>query len=313
MQDAPVHLPVLKEACLEGLRPRNGGVYADLTVGGGGHAEALLDASTPDGFLLGLDRDPEILAFAQRRLDRFGGRFRLEQGDFAQADTFFASHLGRVDGVIMDLGLSSWQLDRAERGFSIYKDGPLDLRMDPGQAFSGRDLVNRGKKEELLFAVAVLGEEPRAEAVVEAILSERKKRPLLHTSDIRRLVEKVYGRRGGRIHPATRTFQGLRMLVNRELESLEEGLEAALRLLTEGGRLAVISFHSGEDRVVKRFCKARAAEGTVRIITPKPLRPGSEEVRRNRRSRSARLRIVEKDMSGVPSGEGGGRRSPDGR
>jgi 16S rRNA (cytosine1402-N4)-methyltransferase len=166
--------------------------------------------------------------------------------------------------------------------------------MDPGQAFSARELVNRGRREELLSALQELGEEPRAEAIVKAILEERRKRPLLHTSDIRSIVEKIYGRRGGRIHPATRTFQALRMAVNREIDHLREGLEAAFRLLRGGGRMAVISFHSGEDRIVKTCFKELTGSGEANLVTRKPVRPGPAEVKRNRRSRSARLRVIEK-------------------
>lgn len=289
-----LHQPVLLLETMDALQPESGGVYADLTLGGGGHAEALLERSSPDGFLLGLDQDPEILVETRRFLEAYKNRTRIEQGNFRKASRIFEAYLGSIDGVIMDLGLSSFQLDRACRGFSLFKDGPLDLRMDTTLHFTGQDLVNRGQPEELLHAVGVLGEEPKAKAIVKAILEERQVRPLLHTFDIRRIVEKVYGRKGGRIHPATRTFQGLRMTVNEEVESLGEGLQEAFRLLKKGGRLAVISFHSGEDRIVKVSFKEQAGRGGAGLLTRKPIRPGADEVRRNRRSRSARLRVLEK-------------------
>jgi 16S rRNA (cytosine1402-N4)-methyltransferase len=290
----PVHVPVLLQACIDALQPRAGGTYFDLTLGGGGHARAILEASAPDGILFGLDRDGEILELTRAALKAFEDRIFVKQGNFSDAAEIFADHAGRADGVIMDLGLSSYQLDRRERGFSLRHDGPLDLRMDGTQTFTGKDLVNQGDRDELLHAIGRLGEEPRARAIVKALLEERERRPLLLTSDIRRLVERVYGRKGGRIHPATRVFQGLRMCVNHEIESLSKGLDAAFRLMTSKGRLAVLSFHSGEDRVVKNEFNERAAKGEAKRITKKPIRPDAAEIRINRRSRSACLRILEK-------------------
>lgn len=289
-----VHLPVLLEESLSILRPGRGGLYGDLTLGGGGHARAMLERSSPDGILLGLDRDPEVLNLARGALKAFERRLRIRHGNFSQAAELFEEYMGSVDGLIMDLGLSSYQLDIPARGFSIFKDGPLDFRMDTTQDFTARDLVNRGSREDLLHAVGTLGEEPRARAVVNAIEAERRLRPLLHTSDLRGLVEKVYRRKGGKIHPATRTFQGLRMWVNRELESLEQGLNAAFRLLKAGGRMAVISFHSGEDRIVKTFFKERKAKKEMQMLDRKPIRPRAREIRENRRSRSALLRAAVK-------------------
>jgi len=289
-----LHVPVLLDECIEALRPKSGGTYADLTLGGGGHARALLEASAPDGIMLALDRDPEILELTRKSLHPYGARIFVNQGNFSDAAELFADQVGKVDGLLMDLGLSSFQLNRPERGFSVFHDGPLDMRMDPGQSFTGRDLVNRGSWEDLLFAIGSLGEETRAKAVVRSIMETRKIRPLLHTSDLRRIVEKVYGRKGGRIHPATKTFQGLRMMVNAETESLVKGLHAALTLARDGGRLAVISFHSGEDRLVKQFFTDAVARNKARWVNRKPIQAGKEEVRRNRRSRSARLRVLEK-------------------
>jgi 16S rRNA (cytosine1402-N4)-methyltransferase len=239
-----------------------------------------------------LDCDLEILKEARKRLKEFEHRVLIEHGNFSEVLKIFSAFIGRTDGVIMDLGLSSLQLNRWNRGFSIFRDGPLDFRMDTTQSRTGRDLVNQGTPEELRFAIGTLGEEPKVRSIVKAVLEERQKRPLLHTSDLRRVVEKVYGRKGGRIHPATQTFQGIRMWVNRELERLEEGVAHAFHLLRSGGRLAVISFHSGEDRIVKAFMKGCAERGKAEPVNLKPIRPGKSEIRMNPRSRSARLRVL---------------------
>jgi len=289
-----VHIPVLLEECLDALCLTSSGYYADLTLGGGGHATAVLEQSKPGGFLLGLDRDPGVLAETQEKLKSYEDRIKLVHGNFDKAAELFQEYLGKLDGIIMDLGLSSFQLDRSSRGFSIFKDGPLDLRMDTSQALTGKDFVNSASREELIHALGVFGEEPKAKAVAKAIINERQKRPLLHTSDIRRIVELVYGRKGGKIHPATRTFQGLRMAVNEELDSLRTGLESAFQLLKTGGRMCVIAFHSGEDRIVKEFAKNKTEQDLISRVTRKPIQPGQPEIRRNRRSRSARMRVLEK-------------------
>ncbi len=289
-----IHKPVLLEESTSVLGPTSKGVYADLTLGGGGHAAELLRLSHPGGFLLGLDRDPCVLDGARYSLDEYKSRVCIKHGNFNKAAELFSDYVGKVDGVIMDLGLSSFQLDCADRGFSIFKDGPIDLRMDTTQSYTGKDLLNKGKREDLLRAIGVFGEDPKARRIADSILEERQKRPLINTSDVRNLVEQVYGRKGGRIHPATRTFQGLRIFVNKEFESLAEGLDAAFALLKPGGRLSAISFHSGEDRIVKNFIRERAARKQAVALNKKPIRPGPDEIRKNRRSRSALLRAAEK-------------------
>jgi 16S rRNA (cytosine1402-N4)-methyltransferase len=294
-REKDLHLPVLVGEVLEGLEPGRGGIFLDLTLGPGGHAEALLEQSPPATVLYGLDQDDLVLDAARARLGRFGDRIRIRKGNFRDADTIFAELVGRAAGVLFDLGISSFQLDRPERGFAIQKDGPLDMRMDTSARATAESFLNRSGRDALLHAVAELGEEPRAKAIVDAVLAERRVRPLLRTSDLREIVEKIYRRRKGRIHPATRTFQGIRMAVNAELEALQEGLAAALRLLAPGGRLAVISFHSGEDRIVKEFMKARQKERTMTMKPSGVIRPAQAEVRSNRRSRSARLRIACKE------------------
>lgn len=279
---------------MEWLEPEKGGIFVDLTVGEGGHAVETLARLAADGLFYGSDQDARILERASGRLKRFAGRFFLCCGNFSEAGRFFKELEGRARGVLMDLGLSSFHLDSPELGFSIRDDGPLDMRMDPSLPLTAEKFLNSAGRDDLLHAIGALGEEPRAKAVVKAVMEERRSRPLVRTSDLRTIVERVYKRRGGKIHPATRSFQGIRMEVNRELQSLEAGLPAALGLLEPGGRMAVISFHSGEDRIVKGFLKSCAAEGAVTIPEPRLIKPSRAEVRRNRRSRSALMRVAQK-------------------
>lgn len=285
------------EETVAGIDPAGGGTYLDLSLGAGGHAEALLERSSPEGILYGLDRDPQVLEFARKRLERFGERVRLQRGNFSEADVIFHQFHGRADGALLDLGVSSLQLDRPERGFSIRQDGPLDMRMGPDVKLTAERFLNKASRDDLLYAVGTLGEEPRARAVVEAIMAARRSRPLVRTTDLKEIVEKVYGRRKGRIHPATKAFLGTRMFINSELENLESGLAAAFRLLKNGGRLAVISFHSGEDRIVKEFMKARRGAGEAALMHRGVITPSAGEIRRNRRSRSAKLRIARKESA----------------
>jgi 16S rRNA (cytosine1402-N4)-methyltransferase len=273
-------------------------------VGGGGHASGILVASAPDGELLGIDADPLAVAWASEQLAEFGGRATLVQGNFADLEEIAWGHgFGSVDGILLDLGLSSLQLEAAERGFSFQLDGPLDMRFDPNKTTTAADLVNSLSTEELAGLLSRYGEEPQARRIARAIVAER---PINTTGELAALVERTVGRRR-RIHPATRTFQALRMAVNEELKCLAEALPQALGLLVPGGRLAVISFHSLEDRLVKRFfrteaqdclcppevpvctCGHRAALG---IVTKRPIRPSAEEEAANPRSRSAKLRVV---------------------
>jgi len=300
------HQPVLLEEVLSLMAVRPGGRYIDATVGTGGHACAILEASAPDGWLLGMDRDPEALVLAGERLRSFAGRYELRRGNYA--DLLEGVEPGGWDGVLLDLGGSSLQLDRPERGVSFQSDGPLDMRMAPGQPVTAADLVNRSSEEELAVWFAELGGEPRARAIARAVV---RARPLTRTSQLAELVSRVYGGRRGPRHPATRVFQALRMVVNDEPGSLRRGLAAAWRALRPGGRLAVITFHSGEAREVKAFGreKVRAYECPGGVDVPELRRPrepegrwvtsgavkvGEEEARRNPRSRSAQLRVLEK-------------------
>jgi 16S rRNA (cytosine1402-N4)-methyltransferase len=298
---------------LRGLAPRSGGRYADLTVGGGGHAEAILEASAPDGRLEGCDRDETALAAAQNRLARFAGRIDLHHGDFAAASRWLG--LAAYDGILMDLGVSSPQLDEPDRGFSHRLDGPLDMRMDRRQGTTAADLVNHAPAEELERLLREYGEEPAARRIARAIVADRGLRPFTRTRQLAELVERVAGSGGRSLPPATRVFQALRMAVNDEPAALAAGLRAAWQALRVGGRLAVVSFHSGEDRVVKRFGQALARdyefEGEVDVPEqrrPRPAQlkwfvrgtvtPDDAEQRRNPRSRCARLRVMERLVEG---------------
>jgi 16S rRNA (cytosine1402-N4)-methyltransferase len=292
------HTSVMLEEVVSHLQPRAGGLYVDATVGGGGHTEALLRASAPDGRVIGLDWDDEAIAASRERLRGWGDRVELVAADFGQLqDVLTAAGVAGVDGVIFDLGVSSRQLDEPSRGFSFLRDGPLDMRMSLQTGTTARELLATASAEELVRIFAEYGEEHRARAIARRIVAERDRQPLETTSQLARLVERVSGpQRGRRIHPATRVFQALRIAVNRELEQLERGVAAAVAVLKPGGRVAVISFHSLEDRIVKWFFRGEAGKETptLRIVTRKPVVPGDEEMNANPRARSAKLRVAEK-------------------
>lgn len=309
------HVPVLLREVLEALRPERGGVYVDATLGLGGHAEAILAAG--DGVrLVGIDRDPDALAFSRERLGRFGDRFVAVEGRHEE----LALHLDRlglqeVDGVLADLGVSSMQLDRAERGFSFMKDGPLDMRMGPSGP-TAADLVAELPAEELARILFAYGEEPRSRAVARAIVQARETTPIRTTGELRALVAKaIGGRREEGRDPATRVFQALRIATNRELVELGRFLDDAIARLSLGARLAVLSYHSLEDRIVKDTFRERSAgcscppsfpvcvcsrRRVLALVTRKPVRPTPEEVFDNRRARSARMRVVERVVPGPP-------------
>ena len=293
MDDAP-HTSVLLEAVVDYLQPRGGlGFRAlDGTVGAGGHSFALLERSAPDGRLVGLDADPGALELAAARLAPFVGRFTLLNHNFrelAQLD------LEPVDAMVFDLGLSSMQLESSGRGFSFRADEPLDMRFDPQADLpTAAELLNGLPEADLERILREYGEEPRARRVARTIVGRRHERPFRTTSDLVGAVTAALGPARGRIHPATRTFQALRIAVNDELQALQAGLDAGVQRLNPNGRLAVISFHSLEDRVVKWRFRGYADAGLVRILTRKPITPAEQETRANPRARSAKLRVLER-------------------
>lgn len=286
------HEPVLLRETLELLAVRPGGSYADGTVGLGGHAVEVLRRSAPDGRLLAVDRDREALELSRERLAEFGPRVRLEHADWKDLPALFGEE--RPQGVLLDLGVSSLQLDTPERGFSFRADGPLDMRMDRTGGPTAADVVNRMPEAELADVLYQLGEEHASRRIARAIVRARQRMHLRTTGELADLVRGAAGRPRGRgLDPATLTFQALRIYVNRELEGLRPALEAIADRLAPGGRLAVIAFHSLEDREVKNAFRD-LARGDYRLLTRKPLRPSDEEVARNPRARSARLRGLER-------------------
>ena len=305
---ASEHLPVLTDRVVELLAPAGPGLLVDATVGLGGHAEALLRA-VPEFQLVGLDRDPQALARAGERLQPFSDRVQLVEETFDRLPLVLRRlGLGAPVAVLADIGCSSLQLDSAERGFSFASDGPLDMRMG-GTGPTAADLLEQAEWEELVRILRDYGEERRARAIARVIVRRREQEPLRTTAQLSRLVQDVMGSRERRIHPATRTFQALRIAVNDELGQLERFLEPAIRSLKSGGRLAVISFHSLEDRIVKHTLRRLAGRCTcppdfpvcrcnpqrvVEVLTSSPVRPDDEEIDRNPRARSARLRAAQR-------------------
>jgi 16S rRNA (cytosine1402-N4)-methyltransferase len=306
-----VHVPVLLEEAVSRLVTEPGGWYVDGTAGAGGHAAAVLAAAGLDARLLALDRDAEALALAQDALKPFGSRAILERANFSELAEVAARHgIRAARGVLLDLGVSSMQLDRAERGFSFMRDSPLDMRMDDRQERTAARLLMELSQEELAEVLFRYGEEPMSRRIAQAVAEARKRgEPLATTAQLAELVSQVKGGRRGRTHPATQTFQALRIAVNGELAALEAALPAALDLLAPGGRLAVISFHSLEDRMVKQFMAAHEgrmealAKGgarwngqrpRARRVTRKAVTATEAEMARNPRSRTAKLRVLER-------------------
>ena len=294
---------------LEALQPKAGGRYVDGTIGGGGHAEAMLKGSSPTGWLFGCDRDGVAVEAAAKRLAPFTSRCEIRRANFSELAAWI--EMGSCDGVLFDLGVSSPQLDEPERGFSFQEDGPLDMRMDSRDPVRAADLVNGLGEGELARIFFELGEEPQARRFARAIVGQRQVHRLESTGQLARLIERLAPRHGKKRHPATRVFQALRAAVNNERSSLRSGLAAALSILKPQGRLAVITFHSGEDRMVKEFGREKSRdytfEGTVdvpalrqprapelRWVQRKAFQPSAAEVASNPRARSAQLRVMEK-------------------
>ena len=302
------HVPVLLREVLEALAIRPGSRYVDCTLGAGGHAEAILEAASPDGELLGIDLDPEALATARQRLAAFGERITFVEGNFSQVgDLCRERGFAPVQGILFDLGLSSLQLEEESRGFSFQREGPLDMRFSPRQELTAADIVNTYSEEDLADLFWRYGEERRSRRIARRLIEER---PFHTTTQLAKAVEQAVGRRArGVIHPATRTFQALRIAVNQELLHLEAALLQAHGLLGFGSRLVVISYHSLEDRIVKSFLAQEARDcvcppgvpvcvcghrATLRLVARSVVRPSATEVAANPRARSARLRVAER-------------------
>lgn len=301
------HKPVLYQEIIHALQPRNGGRYVDGTLGAGGHARGILEACAPDGLLLGLDVDPQALALARETLAPYEQRIHLVQASHITLGEQLASlKWHSIDGIVLDLGASSMQFDNAERGFSFMQDGPLDMRFGPHVTMSAADIINTYGEKELADIIFRYGEDRDARKIAKAIVTNR---PLHTTRELVAVIEKASPRRGDRVHPATQTFQALRIVVNEELAAVEITLPQAVAALRSGGRCAVISFHSLEDRIVKEYFREQSKDivnppyeriyeeerkAIVKLINKKPILPTDEEIKENPRARSAKLRVVEK-------------------
>jgi 16S rRNA (cytosine1402-N4)-methyltransferase len=306
------HTPVMLEKVLQSLRCKPGGIYVDGTLGGGGHARAILENTAPDGLLIGIDRDDDALLESEKRLQPFGQRKILIKGNFADIGEILTNlNIRKVDGILLDLGVSSHQLDTADRGFSFSLDAPLDMRMDQSSRYRAYDLVNLSPEKELRQVIRAYGEEPMAGRIARAILAKRASAPIRTTIELADVVCRAVRRQGVRkkVHPATRTFQAIRIAVNQELSNLSTAMDAGIDQLGQGGRFSIISFHSLEDRIVKETFRSREGrcqcppglpvcqcqrEAKLRVLTRKPLRPEAGESETNPRARSARLRTAEK-------------------
>jgi 16S rRNA (cytosine1402-N4)-methyltransferase len=306
MEDFTYHRPVLAQETVELLAPRPGSLVLDGTCGGGGHTETLLKTGAD---VLALDQDPEAIEHTREQVAHLGSRVTLRQANFRDAGKVLDElGIASIGGALLDLGVSSRQLENAGRGFSIMRNGPLDMRMNPAATLTAAEIVNHYSEEQLTRLFREYGEEPAARRIASLILKTRKESPFTETLPLARAIEKVIGRHG-RLHPATRVFQALRMEVNDELAALEEGLRVLTARLEPGARIAVIAFHSLEDRIVKNFFRDHSREWLdqpewpepkrnpdydLNLVTPKPVEPGEEEQRGNPRARSAKLRVAEK-------------------
>jgi len=309
MRAAPPHISVMLGEVIEALQPREGGLYVDGTFGRGGYSRALLDAKA--GTVFGIDRDPDAIKAGEEMAKSYGTRLRLLQGTFGSMRALLdETHKGKIDGITFDLGVSSPQLDEAERGFSFQADGPLDMRMSR-EGESAADLVNTASEKELADIIYTYGEERFSRRVARRIVERRKEKALNRTGELASLIREVVPRSKDGVDPATRTFQALRIAVNDEMGELKRGLEAAASFLKPEGRLAVVSFHSLEDRCVKEFLRdqsdaaprasrhlpfdsSETPKPLFRLLTRKPVLPSTEEIAANPRSRSARLRVAER-------------------
>jgi 16S rRNA (cytosine1402-N4)-methyltransferase len=306
------HVPVMVNEAVDYLNCSPGKTYVDGTLGGGGHAKAILETIGPDGFLLGIDRDPDSIAYIEKSPRLFKPNVKIFHDNFTHLPQILSElHLTHVDGILLDLGLSLNHLERSGRGFSFMRDEPLDMRMNPAQGHTAEAVVNRLPEKDLADLIARYGEEPRAARIAKRIVDSRRQQAIMSSLQLAEIVKRAVPARyrRGRIHPATRTFQALRIAVNQELEALEEFLDDAVNFLKPGGRLCILSFHSLEDRIVKERFKALAKgcicpprfpqcvcgkTPQVSILTKRPVRPGPSEIRTNPMARSAKLRAAER-------------------
>ena len=301
------HKPVLYQEIIHALQPRSGGRYVDGTLGAGGHARGILEACSPDGLLLGLDVDPQALALARETLAPYEKRIRLVQAShITLSEQLIAAKWDSIDGIVLDLGASSMQFDNAERGFSFMQDGPLDMRFGPQALMSAEEIVNTFDERELADIIYRYGEDRDSRKIAKSIVMNR---PLRTTRELVAVIEKASPRRGDKLHPATQTFQALRIAVNDELTAVEKTLPQAVAALRSGGRCAVISFHSLEDRIVKEYFREQSKDlinppyeqiyeverkAIVQLVNKKPILPSEEEIKENPRARSSKLRVIEK-------------------
>ncbi|MBU0534264.1 MAG: 16S rRNA (cytosine(1402)-N(4))-methyltransferase RsmH [Candidatus Omnitrophica bacterium] len=290
-----VHIPVLLKEILQYLQLKEGGIYVDCTIGEGGHSQKILKNIGEKGFLVGLDKDAKLLDIAKKRLAKISKNFALINDDFLNLPSHLKMlKLNKVDGILFDFGISSFQLENFSRGFSFKNNGPLDMRFDSSSLLICEELINQANYEELYQILKDFGEERRASLIARRIIQKRKEKRIKTTFELAEIASKALGKGKGKIDPATRTFQAFRIAVNKELESIEKILPQIPDLLADGGIACAISYHSLEDRLVKRAFKAAKEMGTMKIITKKPIRPLYEEIIKNSRSRSAKLRVAEK-------------------
>ncbi len=290
-----VHIPVLLKEVLQYLNLKEGGIYIDCTVGEGGHSEQILKNIGKKGFLVGLDKDGELLDVAEKRLAKISRNFALFNDDFLNLSFCLETlKIKKANGILFDFGISSFQLENSSRGFSFKNNGPLDMRFDISSLLTCERLVNEANYEELVEILKNFGEERRASLIAKRIIQKRREKRIKTTFELAEIASKALGKGKGKIDPATRTFQAFRIAVNKEINSIEKILPKIPDLLADKGRVCAISYHSLEDRLVKRAFKAEKEKGTLQIITKKPIRTTYDEIMKNSRSRSAKLRAAEK-------------------
>jgi len=293
------HIPVMMDEVINYLNLRPGQIIIDATIGTGGHSKAILERIGPEGRLIGIDRDEDSLAVSRERLREFGDRLTLVHGNFVDINEILEDlNIRKVDGALFDLGVSSFQLEDPNRGFSFQNEGPLDMRLDRSSYISAYDLVNNLNEEEISAILWNFGEERWHNRIAHILIKERERQPIATTSQLANIVLRSipsrYRHKHYRIHPATRTFQAVRIAVNRELEILETALNKTIEILEKGGRICVISFHSLEDRAVKWCFRQASSQGLIKILTPKPLVPQEHEIEKNPSSRSSKFRAAER-------------------